>query len=84
MKKFVFSFKSKDAKKLKIQKNILGGKGANLAEMTNMAIPVPPGFTISTDVCTHYMDTGIYPKMLESEAEKALEKIETIQNQQEI
>ena len=51
MKKFVFSFKSKDAKKLKIQKNILGGKGANLAEMDRLGVPVPPGFTISTEVC---------------------------------
>ena len=51
MKKFVFSFKSKDAKKLKIQKNILGGKGANLAEMDRLGLSVPPGFTISTKVC---------------------------------
>ena len=51
MKKFVFSFKSKDAKKLKIQKNILGGKGANLAEMDRLGVPAPPGFTISTEVC---------------------------------
>ena len=42
-------------------KNILGGKGANLAEMTNLGIPVPPGFTISTDICTQYMETKKYP-----------------------
>ena len=39
-------------------KNLLGGKGANLAEMTSLGIPVPPGFTICTKVCAHYMDTN--------------------------
>ena len=51
MKRFVFNFKSKDTKKLKIPKNILGGKGANLAEMGRLGLPVPPGFTISTEAC---------------------------------
>ena len=51
MKKFVFNFKSKDTKKIKKPKNILGGKGANLSEMGKMGLPVPPGFTISTEVC---------------------------------
>ncbi len=51
MKKLIFNFKSKEAKKLKNHKNILGGKGANLAEMGRLGLPVPPGFTISTEVC---------------------------------
>ena len=51
MKKLVFNFKSKDTKKLKIVANILGGKGANLAEMGRLGYPVPSGFTISTEVC---------------------------------
>ena len=51
MKKFVFNFNSKDSKKFKNSKNILGGKGANLAEMGKLGLPVPPGFTISTEVC---------------------------------
>ena len=51
MKKFVYNFNSKDSKKLKNSKNILGGKGANLAEMGKLGLPVPPGFTISTEVC---------------------------------
>jgi len=51
MKKVVFNFKSKDTKKIKIPKNILGGKGANLAEMGKLGFPVPSGFTISTEVC---------------------------------
>ena len=51
MKKLVFNFKSKETKKLKIAGNILGGKGANLAEMGRLGYPVPSGFTISTEVC---------------------------------
>ena len=48
MKKFVFNFNSKESSKLKKSKSILGGKGANLAEMGKLGLPVPPGFTIST------------------------------------
>ena len=51
MKKLFFNFKCKEVKKLKIPKNILGGKGANLSEMGRLGLPVPPGFTISTKVC---------------------------------
>jgi pyruvate,orthophosphate dikinase len=51
MNKLIFNFNSKDAKKIKSPKNILGGKGANLSEMGRMGLPVPPGFTISTNVC---------------------------------
>ena len=51
MSKFVFSFRDKSIKKLKNKKNILGGKGANLGEMGRLGLPVPPGFTISTEVC---------------------------------
>ena len=51
MKKFIFNFKSKNVKKIKFPKNILGGKGSNLSEMGRMGLPVPPGFTISTEVC---------------------------------
>ena len=51
MKKLIFNFKSKDIKKIKYPKNILGGKGANLTEMGRLGFPVPSGFTISTDVC---------------------------------
>ena len=51
MKKLIFNFKSKDIKKIKNSKNILGGKGANLIEMGRLGFPVPSGFTISTNVC---------------------------------
>ncbi len=51
MTKLIFNFNSKEVAKLKNTKNILGGKGANLSEMGRIGLPVPPGFTISTDVC---------------------------------
>ncbi len=60
-------------------KNLLGGKGANLAEMSSLGIPVPPGFTITTDVCIYFMKhNGSYPKNLESEAQKVLKKVEKL------
>ena len=51
-------------------KNLLGGKGAGLSEMATLGIPVPPGFTISTKICTHYMNNNSYPETLESEVEQ--------------
>ncbi len=51
MSKLIFNFNSKEVKKLKSPKNVLGGKGINLTEMGRMGLPVPPGFTISTKVC---------------------------------
>ncbi len=51
MNKLILNFKSKDSKRIKNPKNFLGGKGANLSEMGRMGLPVPPGFTISTNVC---------------------------------
>lgn len=60
-------------------KNILGGKGANLAEMTNLGIPVPAGFTISTKVCTYYMENeGAFPGGLEAEVEEAVSNVEAV------
>ena len=51
MNKLILNFKSKNLKKIKNPKIFLGGKGANLSEMGRMGLPVPPGFTISTNVC---------------------------------
>ena len=51
MPQFIFNFNDKKASKIKNKKNILGGKGANLGEMGRLGLPVPPGFTISTQVC---------------------------------
>jgi len=63
------------------QKDLLGGKGANLAEMTNLGIPVPPGFTITTEVCMDYLARGYFPKSLKASVGKAMEHIETIMEQ---
>ncbi len=57
-------------------KYLLGGKGANLAEMTNLGLPVPPGFTISTDACRSYMETGQVPSGLEGEVTRHRERLE--------
>src|SRR3989338_291256 len=59
------------------QKELLGGKGAGLAEMTNLGIPVPAGFTITTEVCTDYTKNGErFPDGLEAEVKSGLSKIE--------
>jgi len=61
------------------QKNLLGGKGAGLAEMTNLGIPVPPGFTITTEVCTYYYAHGErYPEELEETIRRAMAGVEDI------
>ncbi len=53
-------------------KDLLGGKGAGLAEMTNLGIPVPPGFTISSPVCQTYLETQSFPPGLRAQAEQGL------------
>ena len=78
MGKWVYGFGGGVAEGTAKMKNLLGGKGANLAEMCNLGLPVPPGFTITTEVCTHYTaNAGAYPGELEAEVETALAKIET-------
>ena len=60
-KKRVYTFGNGQAEGKADMKNLLGGKGANLAEMNLIGIPVPPGFTITTEVCTEYIISGIIP-----------------------
>ena len=58
-------------------KNLLGGKGANLAEMVNIGLPVPAGFTITTEMCTYYYQNGRqYPPELIKDVENALKLVE--------
>jgi pyruvate,orthophosphate dikinase len=57
-------------------KDLLGGKGANLAEMTNLGLPVPPGFIISTDACRYYLQNGSVPDGLPAEVSDHLERLE--------
>ncbi len=75
--KFVYYFGPGGAEGSAEMKNLLGGKGANLAEMSNLKLPVPAGFTITTEVCTAYYDNrGNYPKGLEEEVNAALARVE--------
>ncbi len=77
MSKVIFSFDDKKVKKLKNKKNILGGKGTNLAEMGRLGLPVPPGFTISTEVCdVFYNNKKRLPSKIIRDIEKELKKIE--------
>ena len=79
MNKWVYNFGAGTAEGDASQKNILGGKGANLAEMNNIGIPVPPGLTITTEVCNYYYDNNQeYPKDLNDQLNLALENIEKI------
>ncbi|MCG2625058.1 pyruvate, phosphate dikinase [Bradyrhizobium sp. WYCCWR 13023] len=74
--KWVFTFGDGKAEGRTEMRDLLGGKGANLAEMANLGLPVPPGFTIPTSVCTYfYAHDKSYPKELQSQVEKALDYI---------
>ena len=76
MAKWVYSFGDGKAEGAADMRNLLGGKGANLAEMSNLGLPVPPGFTITTEVCTYYYDNGqTYPGELEAQVDAALGQI---------
>ncbi|RKY98613.1 MAG: pyruvate, phosphate dikinase [Candidatus Hydrothermota bacterium] len=77
-KKYVYFFGGGKAEGSKEMKNLLGGKGANLHEMTNLGIPVPPGFTISTESCVHYFKTGRYPEGLKQQVEEAVKRLEEL------
>jgi len=77
MTKWVYSFGDGTADGTAEMRNLLGGKGANLAEMSNLGLPVPSGFTISTDVCTeYYKNDRNYPSDLQEQVNAAVEKIE--------
>src|SRR3989339_716596 len=75
--KYVYRFGGKKADGKSEMKNLLGGKGANLAEMTNIGIPVPPGFTITTEMCTvYYKLNRKYPKALDAQIRESMKHIE--------
>ncbi len=78
MGKYVYFFGGGKADGNIKMKDILGGKGAGLAEMTNIGIPVPPGFTISTEVCVYYYRNNGYPEGLKVEVQKALKRVEEL------
>ena len=76
--KFVYFFSAGETDGNAGMKNTLGGKGANLAEMTSLGIPVPPGFTISTEICAHYYECGeSLPAWARPKVQEALAKVES-------
>src|SRR3546814_12404166 len=79
MTNWVYSFGGGKADGRAEMKALLGGKGANLAEMSSLGLPVPPGFTITTEVCTYfYKNDNRYPDDLEQQVNKALATIEDL------
>ncbi len=76
--KLVYRFGSGRAEGSAQMKDVLGGKGANLAEMTNIGLPVPPGFTIAASACVHYMQKREMPPRLRHEVEQGIHYIENI------
>ena len=79
MAKWVYSFGGGTADGGADLRNLLGGKGANLGEMSLLGIPVPPGFTITTEVCTYFYENGeTYPNELKEQVEAAVTKVEEI------
>lgn len=79
MNKWVYAFGGGEADGRADMKNLLGGKGANLAEMSRLGLPVPPGFTITTDVCTYFYDHGKeYPPELSGHVRAALDGVEKL------
>ncbi|MEZ5879038.1 MAG: PEP/pyruvate-binding domain-containing protein, partial [Tepidamorphaceae bacterium] len=76
MTKWVYSFGGGSAEGEAGMRNLLGGKGANLAEMSSLGLPVPPGFTITTEACNWYYDhSESYPEELTAQVDAAVEKI---------
>ena len=81
-KKYVYFFSKHETEGNKDMKNLLGGKGANLAEMASLGIPVPPGFTITTEVCTYFMEhRSRFPEGLEQTVDRTMKKVEKIMSQ---
>lgn len=78
-KKYVYFFSQQETEGKKEMKQLLGGKGANLAEMCNLGLPIPPGFTISTEACAEFYSHGnTYPEGLREEVEAQLGKLEKL------
>ena len=76
MTKWVYAFGDGSADGDASMRNLLGGKGANLAEMSNLGLPVPPGFTCTTEICTYYYANGqTYPSDLKAQVDAAVERM---------
>ncbi len=83
MNKWVYRFGKEKTEGNAEMRNLLGGKGCNLAEMSALGLPVPPGFTITTEVCDHYYKNGqTYPKELETQVDEALNSVQALMGRQ--
>ena len=81
MTQWVYTFGDGKAEGDASMKNLLGGKGANLAEMNKVGVPVPPGFTVTTEVCTCFYENGKqYPSELKAQVEAAVKNVEVVMN----
>jgi pyruvate, orthophosphate dikinase len=80
--RYVYFFGDGDSEGGKEMKPVLGGKGANLAEMSRLGIPVPPGFTISTEACRHFLRDHSYPEGLREEVEANIRRLEEVTGKQ--
>ena len=78
MKKYVYLFGGKRSEGDASMKELLGSKGANLAEMSNIGIPVPPGFTVTTEACLAFLESGSHPGGLEDQIREAVKKTEEL------
>ena len=79
MQQWVYGFGGGSADGNASMKNLLGGKGANLAEMSSLGLPVPPGFTITTEACVHYYSNGqSYPDALAAQVAAGLKQVKCI------
>ncbi|KXV80019.1 hypothetical protein AD953_00350, partial [Acetobacter malorum] len=77
MTKWIYSFGAGQNDGNAGMRNLLGGKGANLAEMSNIGLPVPPGFTITTEVCSAFYENGRkYPDDLKAQIDDAMARVE--------
>lgn len=81
MDKLTYSFGGGEAEGSAKMRNLLGGKGANLHEMSSIGLPVPPGFTITTEVCTHFAQSGgTYPDGIKAQVDAAVGELERLMN----
>src|SRR6185436_4570920 len=76
--KWVYSFGDGRAEGKASMRNLLGGKGAGLAEMANLGLPVPPGFTLSAKLCIEYLEHGTFPPALRAEVARHLKHLERV------
>src|SRR5919198_362208 len=78
VERFVYFFGPGRADGSAAMRDVLGGKGAGLAEMANLGLPVPPGFTISAKICLRYLEQGTFPEFLREEVHRHLKQLERV------